>query len=88
MGFASKRAQGAFFQELFIGLLSGFHISLVELEHPIKQAGEFVGPGVDGRRCSKTRFNASGEGADGSFALHGALGSQAQGSNQAPAPSL
>jgi hypothetical protein len=73
----------AFFEELFIGLLSGFDVSLSKLEHAIEQAGKLVGSGVNSRRRSKRRFNASDEGTDGRFALHGALGGQAQGSGSA-----
>ena len=48
-----------------------------------KPTKSFVGSGVDGRRSSKTGFNASDKGTDGRFTLHGALGSQAQGGSSA-----
>ena len=80
---ALKVTKSAFFEELFVGLLSGFDVSLAELEHAIEQARQFMSSGVHSRRRSKTRFNASDEGADGSFTLHGALGSQTQGSSSA-----
>ena len=50
--FALKVAESAFFEELFVGLLSGFDVGFAELEHAIKQAGEFVGPGVEKRNRS------------------------------------
>jgi hypothetical protein len=80
---ALKVAESAFFEEFFVGLLSGFNISRAELEHAIDQAGEFVGSGIDSCRRSKTRFDASDESADGSLTLHGALGGQAQVSGSA-----
>ena len=57
---ALKVGENAVFKELFIGLLSGFNVSLAELEHAIEQAGELVGSGVDGRWGSKTRFKCVG----------------------------
>ena len=81
--FALKVAWSAFSEELFVGLLSGFDVSLAEFEHAIEQAGELVGSGVNGCGRSETRFNASDESADGSLTLHGALGGQAQGSGGA-----
>src|SRR5271165_2363493 len=77
-GLALEVAEGTFFKELFISFLAGFDVSLAKLEHAINQAGKFVGPGVNGRRCSKTGFNASDKSPDGSFTLHSALCSQAQ----------
>jgi hypothetical protein len=74
-------ANGSFFEKPFIGFLTSFDISLAELEHAIEEPRKFVGSGVDSRRGSKPDFNASDEGSDGSFALHGALSSQAQGSS-------
>ena len=59
--FALKVAQSAFFEELFVGLLSGFDVGLAELEHAEEQTGEFVGPALC-RRSAKTRLNALDEG--------------------------
>jgi len=59
-------------------LLSGLDVSLAELEHAIEQACEFVGSGINGRWGSEARLNASDEGTDGRFTLHGALSGQAQ----------
>ena len=62
-----------FFEKAFIGLLSGFNISLAEFEHAIQEPSKFVGSGVDRRRGSKAKLDASDECSDGSLALHGAL---------------
>ena len=58
---ALKVAESAFFEELFVGLLSGLDVSLAELEHAIEQASEFVGSGINGRWGSEARLNASDE---------------------------
>ena len=83
MSLALKIAQDPFFKKLFIGFLADFDVSLAKLEHTINQASKFVSPGIDGRRCSKAGFNAPYKSANGTFTLHSALSSQAQGRRRA-----
>jgi hypothetical protein len=71
-------ADGWFFEEPFLGLLSGFQHKLAILEHAIEEPGEFMGAGVYCRRGSEANLDASDESSDGGFALHGALSGQAQ----------
>jgi hypothetical protein len=54
--FALKVANGAFFEEPFIGFLSGFDVSLAILEHAIEEPGEFMGAGVYCRRRAECRL--------------------------------
>ena len=61
---ALKVAESAFYEEFFMGLLSGFNTCLAELEHAVDQAGEFVGSGIDSCRRPKTRFNATSRGSE------------------------
>ena len=75
--FALKVANGAFFEEPFIGFLPGFDVSLAVLEHAIEEPGEFIGAGVYCPRRAETNLDASDECSDGGFALHGTLGRQA-----------
>jgi len=77
-GLALKIADGSFFEEGFVGLLSGFNVSLAILEHAIKEPGQFMGAGVYCRRRAKTKLDASDECSDGGFALHSTLSGQAQ----------
>src|SRR6266403_4800062 len=62
--FALKVAECPFLKEFFISFLAGFDVSLTKLEHTIDQAGKFVSPGIDGRRGSKTGFNAPDKSTD------------------------
>ena len=71
---ALEVTESAFFEELFVGFLSALDIGLAELEHAIEQACELVGPGVGGHRCSKMRFDAPDEGADGTWPGGGPTG--------------
>ena len=72
---ALKVAECPFLKEFFISFLAGFDVSLTKLEHTIDQAGKFVSPGIDGRRGSKTGFNAPDKSTDSAFTLHSALSS-------------
>jgi len=46
-GLALKVVKGSFFEELFVGLLAGFEVSLAILKHAIEEPGQFVGSGVE-----------------------------------------
>src|ERR1700745_3638167 len=75
---ALKVADGSFFEEPFVGFLSGFDVSVAILKHAIEEPGQFMGSGVYCCRRTKTNLDASDECSDGGFALHGTLSSKAQ----------
>jgi hypothetical protein len=64
-GLALKVVKDSFFEELFVGLLAGFDVSLAILKHAIKEPGQFVGSGVDCCRRAKTNLDASDERSNG-----------------------
>src|SRR5262249_51374672 len=78
-----KVANGSFFEEPFVSLLTSLDVSLAILKHAIEEPCEFMGSGVYCRRRTKANLDASDECSDGGFAMHGTLRLLAQSGSRA-----
>ena len=63
---------------MFIVGLALLDVGRAELEHAVEQSREFVRSGIDGRWCAHSGSESTDKGSNGSLALHGSLGSQAE----------